>query len=104
MKGRGWNEIYIPTIGSVSKGSLTRNMGVRIMRFAMHFDSLLAEGRRGRWWRRRQDRGEHIVLDAKVGGQVLPLLLLLFLLLLLLLGQLWQGGQLKAKEGCQVFS
>ena len=97
-KGRGegdeggwWNKIYVPTIGSVSKGSLTRNMGVRIMRCKMHFDRL-AKGRRRRWWR-RQDGGEHILLDAKVGGEVLSPLLLL-LLLLHRDGQRWQRRQL----------
>ena len=97
-KGRGegdeggwWNKIYVPTIGSVSKGSLTRNMGVRIMRCKMHFDRL-AKGRGRRWWW-RQDGGEHILLDAKVGGEVLSSLLLL-LLLLHRDGQRWQRRQL----------
>ena len=80
-------------------------MGVRIMRCKMHFDRL-AKGRRRRrrrWWR-RQDGGEDILLDAEVGGQVLPPLLPLLLLLLHGVGQPWQGWQLKPEEGSKVFS
>ena len=72
--GRLWRWGVVEVAHSCFGGS----MGVKISKWKVRFARTVAEG--GRWRRRRQDGGEDVLLDAKVGGQVLPPLLLLLLL------------------------